>query len=188
MNSIVHRITRNAILLALLCIVGMFSIPLGNYLKVSLQLWMVFLICFLADGFLDCIFITGAYLLIGLFLPVYAGFAVGVTPTFGFVISFVVASPLIHLLNRVIRLPRISSMAIASSIGTVIVYAIGTAFMCWYLNWDLGTALVVGCLPYLPFDAMKIVLAIMVITALPLSIQPQWARKKVVISRRSAQQ
>lgn len=187
-GNVVQRITRNAIMLALLCLIGMFSIPLGNYLKVSLQLWVVFLICFLAEGALDCIFITGAYLLLGLFMPIYAGFSAGVTPTFGFVISFVVASPIIHLLYRVIHLPKISSMAISASVGTLIVYALGAAFMCWYLNWNLGTVLVTAVLPYLPFDAMKIVLAVLVILALPSSVQPTWARKKVVFSRKTAQQ
>ena len=172
-HTLIQRITRNAFLLALLCVVGMFSIPLGDNIKVSLQLWVVFLICFLADGFLDCIIITGCYLLLGLFLPIYAGFSFGISPTFGFVISFVVASPLIHLLNRHLPLPKIAKMAIACLLGLVVVYAIGSLFMCLYLEWSYLSTLLVAVVPYLPFDAIKIVLAILSMLALPEAVKPQ---------------
>ena len=171
-RPIVQRITRNALFLALLCVVGMFSIPLGANIKVSLQLLMVYLICFLADGVIDCLIITGAYLLLGLFAPIYAGFSSGITPTFGYVIAFVVASPLIYFLNHLIPLPRPAKMGIASGAGLLLVYAIGTAFMCLYLDWKLGETLVVSLLPYIPFDAAKIALAIGVVMALPKNLQP----------------
>ncbi|MBO4540787.1 MAG: biotin transporter BioY, partial [Bacilli bacterium] len=149
-RSIVQRLTRNAILLALLCVVGMFSIPFGEHVKVSLQLLIVFLICFLADGFLDCLIITGCYLLLGLFLPVYAGFSFGISPTFGFVISFVVASPLIHLANRYLPFPKAVNLALSSLLGLVVVYAIGTLFLCLYLNLDVPAGLLLAVVPYLP--------------------------------------
>ncbi|MBP5217013.1 MAG: biotin transporter BioY [Bacilli bacterium] len=176
-HRLIQRITRNAFLLALLCVVGMFSIPLGEHIKVSLQLWVVFLICFLAEGFLDCLLITGCYLLLGLFLPIYAGFSFGISPTFGFVISFVVASPLIYFLNRYIPLPKIAKMAIASLAGLLIVYAIGSLFMCLYLEWSYPATLMVAVVPYLPFDAIKIVLAILTMLALPEAVKPEAGKK-----------
>ena len=96
----VKRITKDAVMLALICLVGMFSIPLGSNIKVSLQLLVVFLICLTAESVIDCLFITSLYLLIGLFLPIYAGFNAGIGPTFGYVIGFVIASPAIFFLNK----------------------------------------------------------------------------------------
>ena len=42
------RMARNAVMLALLCVIGMFSLPLGDNIKVSLQLLMF---CNLFRGF-----------------------------------------------------------------------------------------------------------------------------------------
>ena len=102
MNNIalVKRLTRNAIYLALLCIIGMFSLPLGDNIKVSLQLLMIFIIGLTVESFIDSLTITSLYLLLGLFMPIYAGFSAGVTPTFGFVISFVVITIPLYFLNK----------------------------------------------------------------------------------------
>ena len=99
-TNAIKRLTKNAIMLAMLCVIGMFSLPLGDNIKVSLQLLMVFIIGLTITTFYDGIIITGLYLLLGLVAPVYAGFSIGVTPTFGFVISFVVITPIIYFLNK----------------------------------------------------------------------------------------
>lgn len=168
----VRRITKDAVLLALICVVGMFSIPLGENIKVSLQLLVVFIICLTADSFIDCLFITSLYLLMGLFLPIYAGFSSGITPTFGYVISFVVISPAIYFLNK-IKLHPILRMSIACVGGLILCYTIGTIFMMFYLQWDLGKTLLVSVVPYIPFDIAKIVIAVAVVSLLPKSIHPQ---------------
>ena len=172
-RELIQRMTRDAVLLALLCVVGMFMIPLGENIKVSLQLLIVYLICFLSYGLIDCLIVTGSYLLLGLFLPVYAGFSFGITPTFGFVIGFVVASPLIYLLHRYLPLHRVWKMLIASFSGLLLVYAVGTTFMCLYLSWGIPQTLLVAVVPYLPFDAAKIILAILVMLGLPESVKPK---------------
>ena len=99
-KNLVRRLCRNAILLALLCVIGMFSVPLGDNVKVSLQLLIVFLIALLAEGVVDTLIVTGCYVLLGLFMPIYAGFSSGITPTFGFVLGFVLAAPVVYLFNR----------------------------------------------------------------------------------------
>lgn len=166
----VKRITKNAAMLALMCVVGMFSIPLGANIKVSLQLLMVFLICLTADSFIDGIIITSLYLVLGLFLPFYAGFSAGISPTFGYVISFVVISPVIYFLNKIPKIHPAVRMFIACTVGLLICYTIGTIFMMAYLSWDLGQTLAVSVVPYLPFDFTKIILAIIIIYLLPKTI------------------
>ena len=166
----VRRISKNAVMLALLCLIGMFSIPLGANIKVSLQLLMVYLICLTAESFIDPLIITSLYLLLGLFAPIYAGFSSGITPTFGYVISFVVISPIIYFINKIPKMNKILRMSIACLSGLIVCYATGTLFMCLYLSWDLGKTLLVSVVPYLPFDVAKIVIAVLVMLLLPQSI------------------
>ena len=161
------RICLNAIMLGLFCIVGMFSIPLGDNIKVSLQLLMVFLICLTMESVVDCLIITSLYLFLGLFLPFYAGFSLGITPTFGYVISFVVISPIIFFLNKIPKLYAPIRMFMACFVGLVVCYAIGTLFMMFYLKWNLVTTIVISVVPYIPFDIAKIVIAILVVLVLP---------------------
>lgn len=163
----VRRMTRDGLMLALMCLVGMFSIPLGANIKVSLQLLMVFLICLTAESFIDTIIITGLYLLMGLFLPIYAGFSAGVTPTFGYVISFVVISPIIYFMNKIPKLNKVVRMSLACLTGLLVAYVIGTIFMMLYLSMDLIKTLLISVVPYIPFDTAKIVISVLVVLILP---------------------
>lgn len=167
----VKRITKNALMLALFCVVGMFSIPLGANIKVSLQLLILFIICLTADSVIDCLIVSSLYLLIGLFLPVYAGFNAGVSPTFGYVISFVVISPIIYFMNKIPKIYPPVRMALACLAGLIVCYAIGTIFMMLYLSWDLGKTLLISVVPYLPFDFTKILLAVLIVLLLPASVK-----------------
>lgn len=162
----IRRITKNAIMLAMLCIIGMFSIPLGDNIKVSLQLLMVFIIGLTIDAFYDGIIITGLYLLLGLFAPIYAGFNAGVTPTFGFVISFVVIAPLLYFLNKLPIKNQFVRMAIACVISLIVCYFIGSLFLALYLHLDIQKALLISVVPYVPFDIAKIVIAVLVVSIL----------------------
>ena len=169
MNNIalVKRLTRNAIYLALLCIIGMFSLPLGDNIKVSLQLLMVFIIGLTVESFIDSLTITSLYLLLGLFMPIYAGFSAGVTPTFGFVISFVVITIPLYFLNKLKIKNQFIRMGIACLVSLLICYVIGTIFLSFYLKLSIEKALLLAVVPYLPFDIVKIVIAVLTVSLLP---------------------
>lgn len=160
------RITRNAIMLAFLCVIGMFAVPLGDNIKLSLQLLLVFIIGLTAYSVFDAIIITALYLLIGLFLPVYAGFSVGISPTFGYVISFVVIVIPLYFLNKLKIKNSVIRMGIACVVSLIVCYAIGTAFFCWYLDMSFKNALFVSVYPYIPFDIIKIIIAIIIVQLL----------------------
>lgn len=162
----IKRITRNALMLALLCVIGMFAIPLGDNIKVSLQLLLVFIIGLTAYSVIDALIITSLYLVIGLFLPIYAGFSAGVTPTFGYVISFVVIVIPLYFLNKIKIKNQFIRMGIACVVSLIICYAIGTIFLSLYLNLDIKSALLISVVPYLPFDFVKIVIAVLVVSIL----------------------
>ena len=163
----IQRMTRNAIMLALLCIVGMFSLPLGPNIKVSLQLLMVFIIGLTSVSFIDTLIITSLYLVIGLFIPVYAGFSANVSPTFGFVISFVVLSFPLHFLNKLPIKNQFIRMGIACFVSLIACYAIGATFLMFYLKLSIEKALLISVVPYIPFDIAKIVIAVLVASLLP---------------------
>lgn len=164
--NLVKRITRNAIYLAILCAVGMFALPLGDNIKVSLQLLVVFIIGLTVNSFVDSLIITGLYLLLGLFFPIYAGFSASITPTFGYVISFVVISIPLYFLNKLKINNQFVRMGLACFISLLIVYTIGTIFLMLYLNIAIEKALLFSVVPYLPFDIAKIVIAVLVVSIL----------------------
>ena len=166
-STYIKRITRNAIMLALLCVVGMFAIPLGDNIKVSLQLLMVFIIGLTAYSFIDTLIVTSLYLALGLFMPIYAGFNAGISPTFGFVISFVVISLPLYFLNKLKIKNQFIRMGLACLVSLIICYAIGSVFMMLYLNIAIEKALLIAVVPYLPFDIAKIIIAILVVSLLP---------------------
>lgn len=163
----VKRMTRNAIYLAILCIIGMFSLPLGDNIKVSLQLLIVFIIGLSVESFADSIIITSLYLLLGMFLPIYAGFNAGISPTFGYVISFVVICVPLYFLNKLKIKNQFIRMGIACLVSLIVCYAIGTLFLALYLNLSIEKALLISVVPYIPFDIAKIVIAVLVVSLLP---------------------
>ena len=165
--NIIKRITRNAIMLAIMCIIGMFSLPLGDNIKVSLQLLVVFIVGLTAASFIDAVIVMGLYVLLGLFMPIYAGFSAGVTPTFGFVLSFVVIVVPLYFLNKLPIKNQFVRMAIACVVALIICYVIGTLFLKFYLNIGLEKALLIAVVPYIPFDIAKIVIATLVVSLLP---------------------
>ena len=169
MNNVffVKRITKNAIYLALLCVIGMFAIPLGENIKVSVQLLIVFIIGLTATSFVDTLIITGLYLALGMFLPIYAGFHAGITPTFGYVISFVVISIPLYFLNKLPIKNDFLRIGLACFVSLIIVYIIGTLFLMFYLNLSIEKALLFSVVPYIPFDIAKIVIATLVVKLLP---------------------
>ncbi len=169
MNNVftVKRITKNAIYLALMCVIGMFAVPLGDNIKVSLQLLIVFIIGLTATSFVDTLIITGLYLGLGMFLPIYAGFNAGITPTFGYVISFVVISIPLYFLNKLPIKNDFIRIGLACLVSLIIVYIIGTLFLMLYLNLSIEKALLFSVVPYIPFDIAKIIIAILVVSLLP---------------------
>ena len=166
-QALIKRMTRNAIMLALLCVIGMFALPLGDNIKISLQLLIVFIIGLTSASFVDTLIITSLYLVLGLVAPIYAGFSVGITPTFGYVISFVVLSFPLYFLNKLKIKNDFLRMAIACTVSLLVCYFIGTLFLALYLSLDIQKALLISVVPYVPFDIAKIIIAILIVSLLP---------------------
>lgn len=167
----VRRISRDAVLLALLCVTGMLSIPFGDNIKVSFQLLTLFIIFGITDELMDKILIPALYLLLGLLIPIYAGFQAGITPTFGFVIAFVIIPIPFHFIYKYLNINKYVKYVITCLVSLIIVYFIGTIFMMNYLNFSLGKTLLISVVPYIGFDIGKIAIATIAIKLLPDSIK-----------------
>ena len=169
MNQVltIKRITRNAIMLAIMCVVGMIALPLGDNIKVSLQLLIVFIVGLTSVSFIDGVIVMSLYLLLGLFMPIYAGFKAGITPTFGFVISFVVIVLPLYFMNKLPIKNQFFRMGLACVIALILCYIIGSLFLKFYLNLSIEKALLIAVVPYIPFDIAKIIIAILVVSLLP---------------------
>ena len=163
----IKRITRNAIMLAIMCVVGMIALPLGDNIKVSLQLLIVFIVGLTSVSFIDGVIVMSLYLLLGLFMPIYAGFKAGITPTFGFVISFVVIVLPLYFMNKLPIKNQFFRMGLACVIALILCYIIGSLFLMFYLNLSIEKALLIAVVPYIPFDIAKIIIAILVVSLLP---------------------
>ena len=157
----IKRIVKNGILLALMCAVGMFSIPFGENIKVTLQLFMVLLIFYFRDNLLDKLIISGLYLLLGLFLPVYAGFQAGITPTFGFVLGFFLCAAPFHFVSKINK-DSILIQILANLVALLVVYLAGTLFFMFYLNRPFMDAVMITIVPYFGIDLIKIFLVIFI--------------------------
>jgi len=108
------------------------------------------------------------YLGLGLVgLPWFAGGAGGLRvaadPTFGYLLGFIAASALVGLLaeRRLDRSPW--TMALVMVAGNVVIYAFGVSVLALDLHVGIAKALALGVVPFLPGDALKLVLAVILL-------------------------
>lgn len=167
----IKRITKDAILLAILTVIGMLSIPLGDNIKVSLQFLVLLIIYGISDHLVDKIIIPTLYLLLGLVAPIYAGFMAGITPTFGYVIAFTFAGIPFHFIFKYLNFNYYIRFSLAALAALLVIYITGTIFMMFYLNIGLGTTLLVSVVPYIAFDIAKIVAGCIIVKLLPKSVK-----------------
>ena len=92
------------------------------------------------------------------------GTALFISPSFGFVIGFMVAAPVISFIGN--RINNIFGWVLAALIGEVIFYVIGIPFMAFVLiglqgkNFDFQQILGFGLYPFILPDLGKLVIAV----------------------------
>ncbi|MCX6681601.1 MAG: biotin transporter BioY [Methanoregula sp.] len=109
------------------------------------------------------------YLILGMLgLPLFhngvSGIGVLLGPTGGYIIGFVPAAFLTGLVyERESRKVRIAGLALS----TAIIYACGLAWLCWSTGMGLMATAIIGMVPFLPGDAVKLYAAYMIAERLP---------------------
>ena len=118
-----------------------------------------------ALGFRRGVAASALYVLLGIVgVPVFAGGDHGVErllgPSGGYLIGFVLASALIGRLAELGWDRNLLGSIGAMLIGSVAIYAIGVPWLAYtYLGGDLGQGVTIGLVPYVLWDAVKLLLA-----------------------------
>jgi biotin transport system substrate-specific component len=156
----IRKMTRCAMLAALMAVCAWISVPVGNQ-AVSLQTFAVFLSLGLLGGEFGSATVL-VYLLLGAAgLPVFTGLRGGVGvllgPTGGYLWGFFVACLLYWAVEN--RLPRWGAMVL----GLLGCYACGTAWYYFaYAQGALWPVILTCVVPYLIPDGLKLLLALTV--------------------------
>ncbi|MFC1895770.1 biotin transporter BioY [Thermodesulfobacteriota bacterium] len=157
------RYVAYASLMAALMAVGAYvAIPVGP-VSIVLQNLFVLLAGLLLGGRWGAASV-GMYLLVGLAgLPVFSKGGAGpghfAGPTGGYLLGYL---PAVYVVGFIAQKGRTSPVrdVLAMVAGTVIVYALGLAWLKILTGMSLGKTLAVGMLPFLPGDAIKIAAAV----------------------------
>ena len=161
MNEKTKNMAVIAVMTAVICILAPISIPIGP-VPISLGTLAVLLSVYVL-GMKRSVIAIVLYLLIGLVgVPVFSGFSGGAAklagPTGGYLIGYI---PMVLIAGLVID--RYYKNRIISIIGmiaaTVVLYAIGTAWLAYSAGMDFPAALAAGVIPFIPLDLVKIVIA-----------------------------
>lgn len=153
-----------ALMTAVTCILAPLSIPIGP-VPISLTNFAIYLSLYLLDwkkGTVSYIL----YLLLGLVgLPVFSGFTGGIGklagPTGGYIIGFI---PMAIIAGIVIDKysEKWLLCLLAMIVGTIVCYALGTAWLAYEAKMDMMAALWAGVIPFIPGDLVKMALAILI--------------------------
>ena len=165
----IDRISKDALLLALLVICAWVSIPIGVS-PITLQVFGVILVILLAPK-VDSIIIVLAYVLMGSFgLPVFNGGTSGFTSlTYGFIVGFLAAAIIIYLYTIIFlrkRKQRLFDIIIKCVIFEIVIYIFGLSWFAVLSDARSFFGWFVYFLPYLGVDAIKCVIAVLIYTRL----------------------
>ncbi|MBU3092711.1 biotin transporter BioY [Clostridium sp. CF011] len=158
-----------ALFTALTAVGGFISIPLGP-VPITLQSFFVLLSGLILGAKLGALSqIT--YVILGLIgLPVFSGGTGGLTsvvsPTFGFLISFIVVA---YVIGKITEKNKSLSTIICSVIlGSSVMYLMGIPYFYFIFTNYLGkninfyAALKYACIPFIPGDIIKAIIAIII--------------------------
>lgn len=162
MNIKTKNLTQTALLCALIAIGAFISIPLGQ-VPFTMQNFFVFMAGLLLTPEYAALSVL-TYVLLGLIgLPIFSGFQGGMqyvfSPTFGFLISFILGAALISKLAQGKK--KFGELMIVLIIAEVFFYAIGLPYMYMIItkvsgaSMSLGKVFAVGMTPFIIPDLAK---------------------------------
>jgi biotin transport system substrate-specific component len=164
-SSYVRKMVYASLFAALTAAGAWIAIPLP-YVPVTLQTLFTMLSGAILGPYFGALAMI-VYVLLGLIgLPVFAqgqsGFGTLVGPAGGYLIGFVVGAVVIGLLVRLKKKPGFLWLCTAMAIGELVVYAFGVAQLSLVAGMSPEHAIVVGALPFVPGDILKIAVAALI--------------------------
>ena len=167
------QMTVTALMTAVLCIFGPMVLPIS--LTNLVLYFMVYILGMKASLMCFCL-----YLLLGAVgLPVFSGFAGGLGklagPTGGYLLGFVFMTLAAGFMVE--RFPDHAVLhGIGMAAGTAVCYLFGTVWLAEQMSLTFTEALGIGVIPYLPGDAAKILLAVILGPKLRRIVRPILSR------------
>ena len=175
-NINTRQLTLCAVMAAVMCVIGPISIPIGPISITGGTLTIYLTACLL--GPFRGLAATAVYLLAGFAgLPVFSNYMGGagrlLGPTGGYLVGYL---PMMLLAGLAAEYAfrrfgsdekRGQALALVLQflgmvLATAVLYAFGTAWYCVQAGVDLQKALAACVFPFIPFDLMKMVLALLV--------------------------
>lgn len=149
-----------ALFAAMLCVLAPISVSVGP-VPVSLGSFCVCVLALMTDRRCTLMALLLYVALGAVGLPVFAGFVGGghvlIGPTGGYLFGYI---PLALTVSAVGGRGRsLFRLVAAMVLGYAVCYSLGAAWYAVSVNVSLKTAVAVGVLPFLPFDAIKIAMA-----------------------------
>ena len=164
-----YQLTLTAVMAAVICVLGPISmaIPISP-VPISLASMAVYLavtVLGMRLGTLSCLI----YLLLGLVgLPVFSGGSAGAAklfgPTGGYLVGYLFLALIAGAFVGRYTENKWKSIAFAAPgmvLGTMVLYALGTAWLAYSAGMDFQAALWAGVIPFIPGDLVKMVIAVL---------------------------
>lgn len=163
MNSKTRNMTVCAIMAALMCILGPMSVPIGP-IPISLTNLVIYLTVYLLGTKKACISYLVYMLLGAVGLPVFSGFAGGVGklagPTGGYLVGFIFMTVICGVIMERFQRKAIPTW-LGMVLGTLVAYLFGTVWFVVQTQSAIMYALTACVFPFIPFDLIKITIAIL---------------------------
>ncbi len=162
-KTTVFNMTSCALMAALMCVLCPVSVPIGP-IPISLGILVILLTVYVLGTWRALISYT-VYLLLGAVgMPVFSGFQGGLAklagPTGGYLVGFwlmiLVSGLIMELCKRNLLLTVLGMV-----VGVAVDYVVGTAWFVFQTESTVAHALDVCVFPFIPFDAAKIVIAVL---------------------------
>ena len=169
----IYKLTVCSLMAAVMCVLGPLSIPIGP-VPVSLTNFVIFLTVFLLGSKLSVVSCL-VYLALGAVgFPVFSGFQGGLQklagPTGGYLIGFILMAFISGLvLEKANR--KVIITIIGMFVATLVDYLFGTVWFVFQMKCGVWYALTVCVFPFIIFDIIKIVIAMLIGQSLRTALQ-----------------
>lgn len=154
----------SALFTAIICVLAQISIPTWP-IPFTLALFAIFLTgAILPPRYALMSVLT--YLLLGAFgVPVFAGFRGGlqalIGPTGGYLVAYPIMAFVIAMFNKYFIKVKMLFLVIGMLVSLIICYVLGTAWFTFSTDNSFYQALTLCVFPFILFDCLKIVLAVL---------------------------
>ncbi len=165
-NMSTYKLAVIGVMTAITCILGPLSINIPvSPVPISFTNLAIYITVFIL-GWKNGTISYLIYLLLGLVgLPVFSGFTSGLTklagPTGGYLIGFIFMAVISGWFIEKFS-GKIYMYIIGMVLGTAVTYIFGTVWLAQLLGRTFTEGLGIGVLPYLPGDAVKIIISVLV--------------------------